>query len=121
MGKTAKRIARSLELAYAQVERFHPCIGQLARPGAVVGRVQLKQLPDFLERESGGLGLPDETKTAKLFGPIAADRPIAGRSLKQAAALVKADRLHSDPARRCERPDGERMRPLTLYHSTGAI
>lgn len=120
-GEPPQGVARTLEFDDLPVESLDSLIGKLPRPGAIVAGIQLEQFPDLAKSETGGLRLPDEAQAAHVFLVVATKPAFARWLTEKPLALVKADGLHPDAARRGELSDGEVRGLLTLYHGTDAI
>ena len=114
-------VSRPLKLRDLGVEGLDAALGKVAGTRAFLTSVQSQELLDFLEREPCGLRPLNETQASQIVRAIAPDSAVARWRRKESLALIEADRFDTDPAGAGKLSYGERLRPLTLYHSTEAI
>jgi hypothetical protein len=105
MSQVLQGIPGTLQLRDPLVQRLDAAFSQFARSRAILAGVETEQLSDLLQCETSRLGLADEKQTPQVPMTIVTKSAIARWGLQKAFALVKADRLHADIARRSELPD----------------
>lgn len=75
------------------VQRLNPARSERPSTAAILARIQLQKLADFLKSEARRLRLLDEAQFSEIFGAVAPDPALAGWGLEQTFPLVEADRL----------------------------
>src|SRR5436305_906065 len=127
MCEPAKRGAHPLKLLDLRIQFGNALARELARAGAIVGRIQRQKLTDLLERETGCLRRADEAKAAGVIGAVAPDAASGaspGRPVwlvQQTATLIVAHRFDADAALARERRDRHAGHALTPYYGTDPI
>lgn len=89
----------TLELADPGIESTNAGPGEFTGTAAVFADIQIQKLPDFFERETGRLRLPDETQTAQVFLPVASYAAILRRNPEQSFTLIETHGFDTYAAR----------------------
>ena len=116
-----ERIPRPLQLGDLVIERCNPQLCQRVRARSIGSRIELEQLLDLAQRETGRLRLANEAQAAQILTAITANSSGALRRLEKPLALIETDRFDPDASARRQFSDRQGRLALTLYHGTEPI
>lgn len=117
-GETGEGLAGGIQFSDLLVECSDPVLCNVPRASSILRPVQLKQLADFLERESSGLSPTNEAQAPDVDDAVAPDAATPVGLIQQPAALVEA---HGLDAHLRGSAKLRNRQALTLYHGTDAI
>jgi hypothetical protein len=120
--QSRERFAGVVELGDLLIQSGDPRLRQLPRPGPIVGRAKVEQLPDLGKREARRLRGTNELQPPDVVIAVAPDLARGPcRFRQETAPLIVAHRLHAHARRFRKRSDRVRTFRLIPYHGTGAI
>lgn len=107
LDKFLQCLSRSAQFIHLCIESFDPGLCQLLSSCAVLTRIQLDQLFDLLQAESGGLRLPNEPEPTQIVRAVASNTDVPRWGLNEPFPLIVADCFDADAPASRELRNGE--------------